>query len=394
MRVNRVRVVLLVLEIAVTLTIVVNCMNMIAEQRARIATPSGIDEDHIATIRTAPWSSAFADAAFVRDVVERDLATLRALPGVVDATPISAVPLQGGGSSSQAKPLGAPDTAKVRTPVYYADTHVLTALGLELIAGRAFTESDIPEGDGPRILNCLVTRDLADALFPDGNALGKTIDTGSEQYPDVIVGVVSRMHTPYGGGPMESRIIIYPGMPTFRGASQYLVRATPDAYQQVVGQLEEALTAVNAERVFTVRTLQEVKGLGYSMNRFTAGVLLVVMALLLLVTVMGIYGMASFSVTQRTKQIGTRRALGGTRSDIVAYFLIEVSAIAAMGMTLGLAGAFALNVALVNSLGGTRLPAGLVVVAAVLLWGVTLAATALPARRAAAIPPAMATRTV
>lgn len=394
MRANRVRVALLVLEIAVTMTIVLNCMNMLAEQRARIATDSGIDERHIVAVRTAPWSAEYAGAAFARDVVDRDLATLRALPGVIDATAMSPVPLQGGGSSTLIKPLGAPDTAKVRAPVYTADEHVLASLGLELLAGRAFTPADIPARDGPQILNALVTKDLADALFPDGDALGKAIDSGSEQYPDVIVGVVSHMHTPYGGGPMESRILIYPGVPMFRGASQYLVRARPDAFDAVLGQVEEALTAVSSDRLLTVRTLEEVKGLGFMMNTFVAGVLLVVMALLLLVTVMGIYGMASFSVTQRTKQIGTRRALGGTRGDIVAYFLVEVSVIAAAGMTLGLAGAFALNVVLVNSLGGTALPVSLVVAAVALLWAVALAATALPARRAAAVPPALATRTV
>jgi len=395
MRVNRVRVGLLVLEIAVTLTIVLNCMNMILEQRSRIATPSGIDEEHIAAVRTAPWSNAFGDAAFARDVAERDLATLRALPGVIDAAPISSLPLQGGGSSTLIKPQGAPDTAQVRAPVYASDAHVVPTLGLELLAGRGFTEEDVLTGSGSQALHVLVTKDLADALFPDGNALGRSIDAGTSQFPDVtIVGIISHMHTPYGGGPMESRILFYPALPLGRGTAQYLVRAQPEAFQQVLGQLEETLEAVNAERTFTVQTLREVRGIGFMMNRFVAGVLLVVMVLLLLVTVMGIYGAASFSVTQRTKQIGTRRALGGTRGDIAAYFLVEVSVISAVGVALGLLGAFALNVVLVTSLGGTRLPFGLVVAAVVLLFGVALAATALPARRAAAIPPAVATRSV
>jgi len=394
MRANGTRVVLLVLEIAVTMTIVLNCLNMIAEQRERMATPSGIDEQHILAVRARAWGADFEDPAFTGQVIDRDLETLRALPGVIDAATVVPYPLQGGGSSSLVKPLGAPDSAKVRMPVYRTDAHVLDTLGLELVAGRAFTEADIPVERGPQMLNLIVTQDLANALYPDGDALGKAVDTGSEDYPDVIVGIVRHMHTPYGGGPMESRIGIYPANAKLFGVMQYLVRTEPGAFGAVLGQVEEAVLAVNPERLLTVETMMEIKGGGYLQNRFIAGVLTVVMALLLLVTVMGIFGMASFSVTQRTKQIGTRRALGGTRADIVRYFLVEISLIAGFGIALGLVGAYALNVFLVTAVEGRPLPVGLAAAGVAVLWAVALAATALPARRAAAIAPAVATRTV
>jgi putative ABC transport system permease protein len=394
MRSNRVRVVLLVLEIAVTMTIVLNCLNMILEQRERIATPTGLDEPNIFTLRASPWGRSFDDDAFTAQVIERDVATLRALPGVVDACAISPYPLQGGGSSFQLKPMGAPPTALVRSPVYRADEHFIEALGLELVAGRKFTAADIPHERGPRISNIIVTKDLADALFPDGDALGKTVDTGDARYPDVIVGILRRMHTPYGGGPMEDRITFYPGNPALFGVMQYLVRTKPAEFSRVLGQAEEALLAINKERILTLRTLLEIKGGGYLQNRFIAGVLIAVMALLLLVATMGIFGMASFSVTQRTKQIGTRRALGGTRADIVRYFLVEISVIALAGMAIGLVGAYALNVVLVSHMEGRPLPGALAAAGAGLLWLVALLATAAPARRAAAVPPAVATRTV
>jgi putative ABC transport system permease protein len=193
---------------------------------------------------------------------------------------------------------------------------------------------------------------------------------------------------------MESRIAFYPGNPRLFGSMRYLVRTESTTFEKVLGGLEESLLAASPERLLRVRTLLEIKGGGYLQNRFIAWVLVVVMALLLVVTVMGISGMASFSVTQRTKQIGTRRALGGTRGDIVRYFLVEISAIAVAGMALGLVGAYALNIALVSSVEGRPLPAGLAVGGVAVLWLVALAATALPARRAAAVPPAVATRTV
>jgi len=391
---NRVRVILLVLEIAVTLTIVLNCLNMIVEQRERLAIPTGIDEQHLLAIEGSPWGEELEDNDLVAQVIDRDLATLRSMPGVIEAGPMSPFPLQGGGSSFQLKPLGAPPSALVRSPVYRADEHFIETLGLELVAGRAFTAADIPQDRGPQIMNVIVTQDLADALFPEGDAIGQTVDTGSEEYPDVIVGILSHMHTPYGGGPMESRITFYPGNPRLFGVMRYLVRTEPGAFDAVFSQVEEALLAVNPERLLRVRTMLEIKGGGYLQNRLLAWILAVVMALLLLVTVMGIFGMASFSVTQRTKQIGTRRALGATRADIVRYFLVEISVIAVVGMALGLVGAYALNIALVTSVEGRPLSAALGVGGVVVLWLVALAATALPARRAAAVPPAVATRTV
>jgi putative ABC transport system permease protein len=394
MRSNRVKVFLLVLEIAITMTIVLNCLNMIVEQRERVATPTGLDEQNIFALRANPWGRDFEDDEFTAQVIERDVATLRALPGVIDASSISPYPLQGGGSSFQVKPLGAPPSALVRSPVYRADVHFIETLGLELVAGRPFTEADVPHDRGPQIMNMIVTQDLADALFPNGDALGKTVDTGSEEYPDVIVGILRHMHTPYGGGPMEDRISFYPGNPGLFGAMQYLVRTEPASFGRVLGQAEEAVLAINKERVLTVQTLLEIKGGGYLQNRFIAGILVVVMALLLLVATMGIFGMASFSVAQRTKQIGTRRALGGTRGDIVRYFLIEISVITVVGIALGLVGAYGLNILLVNSVEGKPLPAAFAGAGAVILWLVALLATALPARRAAAVPPAVATRTV
>jgi len=394
MRPNRVKVVLLVLEIAVTMTIVLNCLNMIVEQRERIATPTGLDEENIFALRASPWGRDFEDGEFTAQVIARDVATLRALPGVIDACSISPYPLQGGGSSFQVKPLGAPPSALVRSPVYNADEHFIETLGLELVAGRKLTAADVPHERGPRISSIIVTKALADALFPDGDALGKSVDAGSENYPDVIVGVLRHMHTPYGGGPMEDRITFYPGNPALFGAMEYLVRTDPAAFGRVLGQAEEAVLAINKERVVTVQTLLEIKGGGYLQNRFIAGVLIVVMALLLLVATMGIFGMASFSVAQRTKQIGTRRALGGTRADIVRYFLVEISVISVVGTALGLVGAYALNIFLVNTVEGRPLPVALAAAGVLILWLVALLATAMPARRAAAVPPAVATRTV
>lgn len=391
---NRTKVALLVLEIAVTTAIVLNCIALILDQRRRIGRDSGLAEADLISVVIRPWGADYADDDFRADLVRRDVAALDALPGVAAASAIRPTPLQGGGSSSQLKPLGAPDSAKVRAPVYTAEPTVLATLGLELIAGRALEETDVPVRDGPQMLNCLITRDLAEALWPGVSPIGKLIDSGSEEYPDVVVGVVARMVTPYGGGPMESRIVIYPGRPSSESAMSYLVRADPGERDRVFAAIDETLLATQSERQVTVRTLAEVKAGGYSLNLFLAKVLAILMALLLGVTALGIYGTTSYSVTQRTKQIGMRRALGAGRGAILRYFLLENTLIAALGIVLGLVGAFALNVVLVTQFEGGKLSPALTLLGVLLIWGVGVAATVVPARRAAQLSPALATRTV
>jgi putative ABC transport system permease protein len=391
---NKVKVGLLVLEIALTTAIVLNCLAMLREQAARVGRPSGMDEANLLAVTIQPFGAQFQDAGFLRDLVQRDMAALRALPDVADATQMGPIPLQGGGSSTSFKPLGAPDTDKVRAPVYFADEHVLSTLGLELVEGRALASTDAPEGSGPQISNCLVTRDLADAVYPGQSPIGKLIESGDPDYPDVIVGVVRRMVTPYGGGPMESRIVIYPAGSPFPSFQSYLVRAKPGGLNRLVASLDDTLIGVEPDRVIRVQTLLEIKGLGYALNRLQVQLVAVIMALLLTVTALGIFGTTSFSVTQRIKQIGTRRALGATRPEILRYFLVENTLISLLGILLGLAGAYALNVVLVTRYAGSKLELGLVGVGVLILWLVGVAATVVPARRASRLSPALATRTV
>jgi putative ABC transport system permease protein len=366
---------------------------MIAAQRERISRPSGLDEANLVTLAIRPFGEAFQEEGFRRDVVARDLAALRALPGVADATFISPFPLQGGGISSLFKPEGAPDSARVRTPVYAADAHALSTLGLELVEGRSLEESDMPEAPGSGPQNCLITQDLADALFPGKPAVGQLI-RGDGPFANVVVGVVRRMVTPYGGGPMESRVVIGPAAPPPATFLSYMVRADPGELDRVFGAVADALLDVEPARVVEARALADVKQGGYAFNLFLVRSLETIALLLLAVTALGIFGVTSFSVTQRTKQIGTRRALGASRGAILRYFLVENTLMTVMGAVLGLAGAWALNVLLVTRFDGARPGPVLVAAGLLLVWAVGVAATAAPARRAARLSPSLATRTV
>ncbi|MCG8458532.1 MAG: FtsX-like permease family protein [Holophagales bacterium] len=391
---NKTKVLLLVVEISFTVAIVLNCLSLILEQRDQLIRPTGIAEEDLLVITTSNWGADHQDLAFRWQQIDRDLEALRALPGVRAATPTTAIPLQGGGSAFQVKPLGAPDSELVRSPVYTMDHQALETLGLELVAGRNFTPEDRASEPGPYIANILVTQDLADALFPDGNAVGQTVWTGSEEYPDVIIGIVDHMFTPYGGGPLETRITFYTGRPAFSRGTNFLLRAEPGMLDEVYAAADSLLLEADGERVASVQTLLEVKAGGFLLNRFLIGVLGMIVVLLLFVTGLGIFGMTSFSVAQRTKQVGTRRALGASRASILGYFLLENTLITAGGLGLGLLGAYGLNIVIMQQTDARPLSFGLVLAGALLLWLVSLLASAAPARNASRLPPALATRTV
>jgi putative ABC transport system permease protein len=143
-----------------------------------------------------------------------------------------------------------------------------------------------------------------------------------------------------------------------------------------------------------VRSIEEQLQRTYSSDIAMVKILTGVVIILSSVTGLGIVGMAWFSVSQRRKQIGTRRALGASRADIIRYFMVENWLITSMGLVLGIAGAFLLNWFLDTAYQTGRMPLYYLPMGVVLLWLLGQLAVLVPARRAAGIPPALATRSV
>ena len=159
--------------------------------------------------------------------------------------------------------------------------------------------------------------------------------------------------------------------------------------------VEETLRKINDERIVRdMETLSDVKKNSYRGDTGMAVLLSVIVALMVVVTGVGIVGLASFSVRQRIKQIGTRRAVGARRRDILRYFMLENWLITTIGVAIGTVLAFAVNYWLVTSYELERLDAFYVPVGVFALWGLGLLAVAGPAHRASSVSPAIATRTV
>jgi putative ABC transport system permease protein len=276
------------------------------------------------------------------------------------------------------------------------DGNLLRTLGLRVVEGRAFTadeyrdDSELQKSGGKEAV-MLVTRTLARRLFPDGSAVGKDVYM-SDTSPTRIVGVIDDLVAPGGAvDPVRDYSALI--LPTRVSNGEYVLRTDPAQQAEVLDAAVEALNRVDPNRLIGDRnTLTDMRHAFYSRDRAVVWLLLAVCVALLAVTALGIVGLASFWVQQRTKQIGIRRALGATRSQILRYFQTENFLIATVGIALGMLLAYAINQMLMTKYELPRLPWHYLPIGAVLLWALGQVAVLGPARRAARVPPAIATR--
>ncbi|MEO7050456.1 MAG: FtsX-like permease family protein, partial [Rhodanobacter sp.] len=281
-----------------------------------------------------------------------------------------------------------------------------TTLGTRLIAGRDlqaddFVDADVAmkalaAGDSKNLpAVTLITRALGERLWPGQNPLGRIIYLA----PSVgvrVVGVLESLVRPnaFDIGTAQFTMVV----PLRMGANKdenYLLRTRPQDRAQVLTAALAALKKVDPRRVVTTsRTFDEVRNRFFRNDRAMAGILVGVVIALLIVTALGIVGLASFWVAQRRRTIGVRRALGATRSNILHYFQTENFLLATIGIALGMVLAYAINLFLMLHYELPRLPAIYFPVGAIALWLIGQLAVLGPALRAAAVPPVVATRSV
>jgi putative ABC transport system permease protein len=189
--------------------------------------------------------------------------------------------------------------------------------------------------------------------------------------------------------------MIYPIYLPYNAGGNYMIRVDPARKAEVLAAVDSALDKVDPNRVILERqTYAEVRSKYFRQDRAMAWLLAGVSIALLIITALGVVGLASFWVQQRTRQIGIRRALGATRGDILRYFQLENFILATLGIIIGMALAYAINLWLMDKYKVSRLPAEFLPIGALVLWLLGQAAVLGPALRASLIPPAIATRSV
>jgi putative ABC transport system permease protein len=392
---NKLGAMLIALQIALTLAIVTNAAFIIRERAADIARPSGLDEANTALFITTLFDSKVDQRQLYRD----DLDALRAIPGVIAATPTQAVPASGSGwGESLYNDPALPSNESINFGNFMVDEYGLEAFDLELVAGRNFRPDEITvrsfdDISTPDIL--IVSQALADELFPDGDALGKTVwDEPNGEKPIQIIGIYDHMQNSWPTSSNVNNSALMPSLAMFGGQMMYVVRTEPGRRDQVMAAVEEYLSQNRSRIVDRVRSYEEQKMRTYAGDIAMVKLLTAVIIVLTGVTGLGIVGLAWFSVTQRRKQIGTRRALGASRFDIVRYFMLENGLITSFGLAIGVAGTLGLNWFLDTQYEVGRVPLWYLPLGMLALWILGQLAVLLPARRAANIPPAMATRSI
>jgi putative ABC transport system permease protein len=391
---NRARVVLIVAEVALTLAIVANCLSLILDTRAQLARPSGFDDEHIVTLQSLPFADALHDPKRLDQLVAADLRALRAVPGV---RAVSNTELQPWSTSGNITAVRLPGTRgePVHTEIYPADARTFDVLGVPIVQGRGLSEAEYEQGAGARpgaVQPVVVSRSLAGRLFPAGNAVGRQLADADESQRFTIVGLIDHVYIPLGD--LTDEVMFFPAsVVSFDGGSYYLVRTEGDP-ARLLPQLERALLGVEKGRHLRSHTLVEQREEFHGRDRLLVASLDAVMALLVLVTALGIVGLTAFSVAERQRQIGTRRALGADRAAILRHFLLENWMVTSFGVVLGGVLAYALNFGLVTWVAGARLSPAVVAVGALALWTIGLGAALGPALRGARVPPAIATRNV
>ena len=409
---SKVRYGLIVLEIALTLAIVTNCVSLIRDAKAELGKESGFDDEHILSVRTQPFAPEFKETGYVANSVRQDLDVLRRLPGVRAVSNTRFLPWQGGGSSTELRLAGGKDPW-LRTQIYNADDGTFTTLGASVVEGRGFRPDEAP-AESQRVAALLakerplgadgtpkekisqdvvISQAFAQLAFGPGSPLGRRLeDTDGDQYH--VIGVLDRFYNPYGWPIHEYAVFFASSSASYQFGAGFLVRTEPGALDSVKASIEKSLLAANGGRNVRIRALPEIKDGFQTGQKLVLNVLTAVIVLLLFVTSLGIIGLTSFSVAERTRQIGTRRALGAQRSDILRYFLLENWLVTTLGLSLGVLLTVGLNVFLVERGFGKRLDLSLVAAGVLLLWAAGLLATFFPALKGARVAPAVATRNV
>ena len=388
---------LIVLEVALSCAIICNAIFLIDTRLQRMHRPTGLVENEL--VRVNIGGIGRADDADAQ--VKQDIASLRAIPGVKTASSINHVPFDNSSWNTSISLQPEQPRPNLNANVYFGEG-IIDAFGLTLAEGRDFTPDEYrnwTEANKPgariAIPSVILSRDVAEKLFPGESAVGKNIYAwNSDNAPHRVVGVVDRLiRTNNNGGPAESGYtVLLPVRDVTMG--RFVLRTAPERRDEVLKAAVAQLEKNSARRLILRQgTFTDVIDNYYRSDRAMAWLLVAVIVSLLVVTALGIVGLASFWVQQRTKQIGIRRALGATRGQILRYFQTENFLLATLGIVIGMLLAYGINQMLMGKYELPRLPLLYLPIGAVLLWLLGQAAVYGPARKAASVPPAVATRT-
>lgn len=357
----------------------------------------GFQPEGVLTAQFSLPESRYADEAARRAFVSRLMEEVRAIPGVKQAGATTFLPFSNNSNASVISIVGRPLKPGEKPPVpgwNRVDWGYFPAMGLRPLQGRLFNAGDGPESQPVVVID----EYLAKNRWPDGNAIGAQIVRGLGRPEDsdpvkwTIVGVVRSVKTLNLAENNPVGQIYFPITQFVAGQMRLVVKT--DGGRQVTADLRRVLQKADPELpLFDVKTMPE-RIAESVLNRKAAMVICLVFAgLALLLSAVGIYGVLAYTVTQRTRELGIRVALGATVRDVVGMVVGQGLKLAGIGLVIGFAGALALTRFMTTLLFEVQpTDPGVFLAVAVSLAAVAVAASFVPSLRALRIRPAIALR--
>jgi len=389
---NRLRGALVITEVAMTLVLLVAAGLLVRTLLRLNRVDKGFNSQNVLTMNIGLPSLKYPKPenviAFYQQATER----ISALPGVKAAGITSVLPLS---DNFDGRGLDVEDHPKPRGEEYNVDLYVVTpgylrAMEIPLQKGRTITEHDKTSTEKVALIN----RRMADELWANQDPIGKRIRfSGEDKNPWwTIVGIVNDVsqYSLDQKAPMQ----IYLSHEQFPTSFNTIVVKTNGQPETVTAAVRNAILSVDSEQaIFNVATLQELQANSILLRSFFMLLLIIFALLALVLAVVGIYGVMSYAVTQRTQEIGIRLALGARAGDVLSLILRNGMILTLAGVLLGLAGSFFLTRLLATLLFGVE-PTDAATFASVSIALIVAAFVAcyIPARRATKVDPLVSLR--
>jgi putative ABC transport system permease protein len=394
----RARNTLVVAELALALVLLASAGLLMRSLERLFAVEPGFDPSHALSMQVVAAGHAFDSDTARRLFFEQALDAVRHVPGVTDAAFSSQLPLSGEadayGYELESKPALSPGDSPGSGLRYEVTPTYFRTMRIPLVRGRLFDSNDTP--GHPEAL--VVSESFARRAFGSANPIGQRIHFGPEMSSnrpwDVVVGVVGDVKQQSLAVGEADAFYVPIGQWWWVDNVQSLVVRTSGDGAALAASIKRAIWSVNPNQpIQRVATMESIVAASASQRRFALAVIEAFALAALVLAAIGVYGVISGSVTERTREIGIRVALGATPSGVVKNIVGGALALAGAGVAIGLGGAAASSRLLETMLFGTsRLDPVTYLGVAALLAGVVLLASWAPARRAARVDPAITLR--
>src|SRR5205809_1071394 len=390
---------LVVSEVALSLVLLVGAGLLVKSFVRILDTDPGFKPQNLLTMQLA-LNAKQDEGAKVLNFFNELNGRIRGLPGVESAAFSNGIPLGGTADTSFAivgRPKAEPGK-QPQTMLYIPSPDYLQAMGIRLIKGRFFTMQDTQHS--PRV--AVIDETFARQQFPNEEPIGHYLAGDGKDNPDAeIVGVVA--HVKHFGLDAEERVqpqLYLPFnqapddlLPMLSPRMSLIIRTTTDPLSVIAAVRREVQTLDPNQPVFNVSTMEKTLDQSLATERLSMVLLGVLASLALILAAVGIYGVMSYTVTQRTHEIGIRMAIGAQRRDVFRMVIGRGMVLVLIGVALGLIGAFSLTRLMRTMLFGVAPTDPVTFVSiAVLLTGVELVACYVPGRRATKVDPLVALR--